>query len=1302
MILMLNRISYMKKIHTRKTMKPLSFILMLFCVALSPISAQNITDLAVMSDRTATTEDLDDWTEGPTIADSVFLHPDRIRYDSRCLQIEGKDVFLFSGTFHYFRTPEPLWRDRMEKIKAAGFNCVETYVPWNWHEREMPTSVNDFSKVDLSELEHFLTLAEEQGLYVIVRPGPYICSEWSGGGFPQWIMQKRPAKTKHEVWLQSDDPVFMAWNEHWYKAVARVTEPHQIYHRQPNTGGVVLWQLENEFNRVKWIPSKCKRAYLEELARISRRCGIEVPFITCWTDQARNVKEGPLNGVLDMVNSYPRWQIRKGFGRLINQQLKSQGGKPLISGELQGGWSSDLGTPISWDMDGQTPAQTQNITLYALQRGFCALNFYMLVGGTNFEDWAARNQTASYDFAAAIGEDGSLNERYYRFKSLAEFIHEHGTRIARCRIEPVAYQSTDSLVELTVRRHPDGTRYLFVRTEEHTHPHKGTLSFLLDGQQQSLDFNLEAFGSRVYVLDGQRAMDNGQWFPHEVEHTGKPQPHKLVQTLVPQRKGNYSPLFGRRGGGEASLHYRRNPILYKVNSKVKQGGTLTIERVGKNQMNRTEADVVLAFADKKSLPITAETDTTVSFNVPKGTKSLTFIYDSRGLHHHTNKAVEQHWHIGPAYVTLDGQPVKLTFTDAPLLTWTALISESVLLSKGNHSLHQREGEGRAFWLRLSHKGDGFVYLNGHCLGRCYEHGPQNEYYLPECWLRGDGTDTVSVALLPTAGAEVTEMSLTSQVVYHQSVSDYLYPGGRWGDQGDGTFRNPILRADYSDPDPLRVGDDYYMVASTFEDYPGLVILHSRDLVNWQTIGHAFHHLADVSEDYTWRRMNRYNGGVYAPTISYYDGRFYIYANLYTDGFYMATATDPAGPWTEQLVKDKYDRPLRVLHWSDPCPFWDDDGKAYLMSSHPGREYWYSYLFQMSADGTQLLDADSAHIAQQNTLYQWPDGGTCVSPYHSSEGNRIFKKDGYYYLQHIEFTNKGQGEGTYIARSRHIYGTHEDGTPGTPGNPGKYEMKCIERVYSRDSMLLPGQGGYVTTADGRWWWIGQFTRDYPEGRTPWLVPVKWVDDWPVMTITPIQMEKPAVVSSSTFQVPCLPQGSDDFSANELSPRWRWNHVPHDNCYSLTERHGWLRLHAFKAEGKQKGFFGASGTLMQHAMPSDSTVVTIRIDASHLAFDGHAGLAVFNGGKSFACIDVNRLYLLLGDVEGAFLLRVHIDKDGLARFSYSTDGLTFTPYGEPYQLVAGNFRGSRVGIFCYNDNADGGYADIDYFDYYVQNR
>ena len=152
--------------------------------------AQNMTDLAVMNDRSAAERIMQ--ADYSTVDDSVFLHPDRIRFDDRCVQIDGKDQFVLSGTFHYFRTPQPLWRDRLQKLKDGGFNCVETYVPWNWHEQEMPVSPDDFSKVDMTELEQFLSLADSLGLYSIIRPGPYICAEWSGGGFPQWLMQKRP------------------------------------------------------------------------------------------------------------------------------------------------------------------------------------------------------------------------------------------------------------------------------------------------------------------------------------------------------------------------------------------------------------------------------------------------------------------------------------------------------------------------------------------------------------------------------------------------------------------------------------------------------------------------------------------------------------------------------------------------------------------------------------------------------------------------------------------------------------------------------------------------------------------------------------------------------------------------------------------------------------------------------------------------------------------------------------------------------------------------------------------------------
>ena len=543
------------------------------------------------------------------------------------------------------------------------------------------------------------------------------------------------------------------------------------------------------------------------------------------------------------------------------------------------------------------------------------------------------------------------------------------------------------------------------------------------------------------------------------------------------------------------------------------------------------------------------------------------------------------------------------------------------------------------------------------------------------------------------------------------------PVSHWGDQGDGTFRNPILRADYSDPDPIRVGNDYYLVSSTFESYPGVTILHSRDLVNWETVGAAFHHLDRVCSDYTWQRMNRYNGGVYAPTIAYHEGKFYIYANLYTDGFYMAWAERPEGPWTEQMLKDKNGRSLRVLHWTDPCPFWDEDGTAYLAASHPGREYWYSYLFQMSADGTQLLDADSAHMAKMPILYQWPDGGTCISPYHSSEGNRIFKRNGYYYLQHIEFTNQGQGEGTYIFRARNIYG---DG--GEPGKPGKYEMRCIERVTDRNNMRLPGQGGYVTTPDGRWWWIGQFTRDAAEGRVPYLIPVRWQDEWPVMDNTPARMEKPI-----QGYAPQLPVDSDDFtmiatphSHREnhapltLNPQWQWNHAPRNDYWSLSERKGWLRLHAFRPQGKQKGFFGAGNTLLQHTMPSEQTVITTRMDIRHLTDDCQAGLAIFNGGKSYACIGVingsifyeeNKMMrndVVIPNKTKYIYLQAVINNKGRVEFHYSFSNSKFKALGVSYKMEAGNFRGAMVGLFCYNTASDTGYVDFDFFDYQIKNR
>ena len=728
--------------------------------------AQNMTDAAVMNDRSAAQQAVQ--TEWSAMEDSVFLHPDRIRMDHRCLQIEGKDVFMLSGTMHYFRVAEPLWRDRLVKLKNMGCNTVETYVPWNWHEREMPASPDDFSKIDLGELDRFLTMAEDLGLYVIVRPGPYICAEWKGGGFPQWIMRKRPKKTKYEVWLQSDDPEFLRWNEHWYKAVAEVTAPHQIWRRKPGTGGVILWQIENEYNRVKWVPKEAKRNYLEQLAMISRRNGIEVPFITCWTSEARDCKTGLLNGCVDMVNSYPRWQIEKGFGRLINQQLRSMPGKPLISGELQGGWYSAIGGKLSHEQEGVEAVQTQNITLYALQRGFCGLNFYMMVGGTNFGDWASREATATYGFAAAIGEDGSLTPRYDRLQQMSGFLKEYGTRIARATLTDIQAETGDSLVSVALRKSDNGDRYFFVRTEEHEQWHRGTVK--ADGL--SFDYELEPFGSQVYFVPEEQS--KGRWLPQApLPPSEAPLPpgggykgSSIAYIPLGGTKGAeeyngssiaYTPLRGAGGpkwkplkvGETIDQHgiYDYYPVYYK--SRAKGGQKIDVGRTGEKVVNGSIGDRVTMMCGGKILKPLSEDKEKVTFRLPDDSGKKTdvyMLYLSPGLHHHTNKAVEEHWGIGPQWVKADGKDVALKYSlsaggqgNLGLLRWFRY--------KFNNSANG------VCHLHLEHTGDGFIYVNGKCIGRCWQQGPQRDYYIPECWLNKDGDNVIAVSLCHTSDGE---------------------------------------------------------------------------------------------------------------------------------------------------------------------------------------------------------------------------------------------------------------------------------------------------------------------------------------------------------------------------------------------------------------------------------------------------------------------------------------------------------------------------------------------------------------------
>lgn len=546
--------------------------------------------------------------------------------------------------------------------------------------------------------------------------------------------------------------------------------------------------------------------------------------------------------------------------------------------------------------------------------------------------------------------------------------------------------------------------------------------------------------------------------------------------------------------------------------------------------------------------------------------------------------------------------------------------------------------------------------------------------------------------------------------------------GKWGDQGNGTFRNPIIAADYSDPDPIRVGDDYYMAASTFEDSPGVHILHSKDLVNWTQIGGVFQDLIKVDSAFSWNRMKRYNEGVYAPSLRFHAGKFWIFVNFYTDGFWMATADNPKGPWEIHIIKDKYGKELRTSGWTDPCPFWDEDGKAYLASSHPGAK-WYGYLFEMSPDGRYLLDADFEHMKIRNIVYQYPNGGTLISPYHSSEGNKIYKRNGYYYLIHIEFLEIGQGQGTYICRSKHIYGTKSDGSPGKPGDPGRYEIRRIDQHNSEYIQSLPGQGGLVDTPNGDWFWIAQFNKYGSDGRTPCLLPVTWIEDWPVIGGEPKDGFGKMVWECSKpipSQQISLPQGSDEFNTGNLNARWAWNHQPHENKWSLSERPGYLRLYALKNNTNGKDcFFSIPNVIHQRHMRSDSSIVTVKMDISRMVIGQKAGLANFNGGISYSLLEIEvdeqgrRRMVYSGNgkkISGNYLpgkqqylyMRSSAGFDDIQTYKYSLDGKNFISIGECYLLRMGNYRGNMIGVFTYNNIEEKGYIDIDWFNYQVKNK
>lgn len=517
--------------------------------------------------------------------------------------------------------------------------------------------------------------------------------------------------------------------------------------------------------------------------------------------------------------------------------------------------------------------------------------------------------------------------------------------------------------------------------------------------------------------------------------------------------------------------------------------------------------------------------------------------------------------------------------------------------------------------------------------------------------------------------------------------------GRWfADQGDGTYANPILVGDYSDPDVTRVGEDFYLVSSSFTEAPGLPILHSRDLVNWSIIGHALPRLAPDSHYATPRR----GGGVWAPALRFRNGRFLLYYPDPDRGIFLLTAKDPAGPWSAPSLVD--DTPGII----DPAPFWDDDGTGWLAYAYAHSRSGRANIIALKRlnDAGDRTDGSEQVIIDGNTM-----GAVATSlgprPWQTTEGPKLYKRDGYYYV----FAPSGSVKGGWQAvfRSRSIQGPYE----------GRNVMD-----QGATSINGPHQGAWITTAAGEDWFFHFQDRD-SYGRVVHMQPMRWRDGWPVIGVDadgdgrgePVLRHK---LPKLPHQGRAAPLADDDFSG-PLSLAWQFGSNPAEDWWAISG--GQLRLKSVTGSTD----LYETGAILSQKFPALRFRATTSMRFRPLRVGERAGLAVH--GKNFAWIGLRQ------DESGAkivqmskaspdpsapieesvgpvfkgenILLRLDIspvtidvpppaftpywpsmlsETHALVRMSYSVDGKIFVPLGKEFRTLPGRWVGAQIGLFA----------------------
>lgn len=495
---------------------------------------------------------------------------------------------------------------------------------------------------------------------------------------------------------------------------------------------------------------------------------------------------------------------------------------------------------------------------------------------------------------------------------------------------------------------------------------------------------------------------------------------------------------------------------------------------------------------------------------------------------------------------------------------------------------------------------------------------------------------------------------------------------KWGDQDDDTYRNPLLPGDYSDIDCIRVGNDYYAISSTFQFSPGMVILHSKDLVNWTIAGHAVKDVSTISPKLNWDKMDSYGKGIWAGSIRYHAGRFWIYFGTPDEGYFMTSSKSINGPWSPLVTI------LAEKGWDDCCPFWDDDGQCYLVGTNFAEGYKI-YLFKLNEKGEKIIEGSGRVIYQSK----------------GSEASKLYKiKDLYY---HFFSEVKDGGRVVMMRRAKTIAG---------PYSPAR------QIGHAQKNFHEPNQGGIVNTQSGEWYFLTHHgsSGDW-SGRNMSLLPVNWVNGWPILgkvgadTIGNMVWtgKKPLSGTKAT------PQSSDEFNKAIIQPQWEWNYQPRAGKYALNERKGWLRLHAFLPLEKDN-LLKAGNTLTQRSMRTSKSEAVVKLDLraategqkcgiAHFGVPDYASFGVVKkAGAQTIVLNLKNKVVYGPKIESKVLwLKSTWALDGLSQYYYSTNGTNFTAFGDPYQLHWGSYRGDRIGIFNYNNDSESGYVDIDYFRY-----